>query len=445
MNPAKQAQRRVVRFLLSGERLEDRQLLSSGGKVSALQQDPTAYPAIHPNTPVMPFATPTKKASFIDPTVRIENGSSVVVSYQSYVAPFATLDALGGGAIKIGDGSDVLDSAQIVANPGHGYRSPVLLIGDQVSIGYGAKIQGPSTIGGYGASARPTQIGARAVIDDATIEPGAIISPLARVGPNVTVPSGYRVLPGMDVTTDAEASDPKLGMVVPVTSSDTSTLKKILTDSQGLAAGYTNLYQGSSATGVNIGGNPLVGGVYNGSLPGVEGASLSPGPSYISGTQKSGPQFPTPQQGLVGSTLFNFPARVVGPVEFQDQRANQVAQHLGRANSIRADEGQPISIASIGHTGQHVTINSPLGGTLTIGQDFHAGTGAVILGGPSVKANIGDGVTIGAGAVLDRTSLGSGSTVGKGAYLLTSTFPANTVIPAGAIYINNQFQGYVKT
>jgi tetrahydrodipicolinate N-succinyltransferase len=92
-----------------------------------------------------------------------------------------------------------------------------------------------------------------------------------------------------------------------------------------------------------------------------------------------------------------------------------------------------------------VTINSPLGGTLAIGKDFHAGAGAVILGGPSVNAKIGDNVTVGAGAVLDRTSLGSGSQVGKDAFLQTSTFPANTVIPDRAIYINNKFMGYVQS
>ena len=129
-----------------------------------------------------------------------------------------------------------------------------LLIGNNVSVGYGAKILGPSTIGSYASNAaadgdrRPG--GDRRRHD----RPGAIVSPLARVGPGVTVPSGYRVLPGKDVTTDAEASNPTLGMVVKVTSSDSSTLKQVLTDSQGLAAGYTNLYQGSSATGVNQGG-----------------------------------------------------------------------------------------------------------------------------------------------------------------------------------------------
>src|SRR5262249_36520259 len=141
--------------------------------------------------------------------------------------------------------------------------------------------------------------------------------------------------------------------------------------------------------------------------------------------------------------LYNFPARIIGQVIFE-MKAGRLVGHLGWANAIRADEGQPITIGSIVGTGSHVTINSPLGGTLTIGHNFRAGKRPVILGGPNVNAGIGDHVTIGAGAVLDRTSLGSGSTVGPGAYLLNSTFPANSVIPAKAIYINNKFQGYVQ-
>ena len=101
-------------------------------------------------------------------------------------------------------------------------------------------------------------------------------------------------------------------------------------------------------------------------------------------------------------------------------------------------------IGSIAHTGPHVTINSPLGGQLAIGQDFKAGAGAVILSGPNVNAKIGDDVKIGKGAVVSQASLGSNSSVGQGAYLMGSTFPANTVIPAKAIYINNKFEGYVQ-
>src|SRR5579863_6258833 len=106
MYRSRQRPRRSARFPLLGERLEGRQLLSAGGEmVSPLLLHPAAYPAIHPNTPVMPFATPSKKASFLDPTAQIKNGLSVVISYQSYIAPYVTLDARGGGAIKIGAGS----------------------------------------------------------------------------------------------------------------------------------------------------------------------------------------------------------------------------------------------------------------------------------------------------------------------------------------------------
>ena len=118
------------------------------------------------------------------------------------------------------------------------------------------------------------------------------------------------------MTTDAEASNPALGKVVKVTTSDTTSAKQILADGVALAAGYTNLYQGGSATGANIGANPAIGGVYNGYLPNVEGVSLSPGPSYVGNTKKEAPEFLTPHQGLVGAKLFNFPGRVIGQATF---------------------------------------------------------------------------------------------------------------------------------
>jgi carbonic anhydrase/acetyltransferase-like protein (isoleucine patch superfamily) len=147
--------------------------------------------------------------------------------------------------------------------------------------------------------------------------------------------------------------------------------------------------------------------------------------------------------GLVPIIQTAFPARLSGLVEIS-MRMWQASLHMGRANAIRADQGQPITIGSIAHTGPRVTINSPLGGQLKIGQNFRAGKAAVILGGPNVTAAIGDNVSIGDGAVVDRTSLGSGSTVGAGAYVSQSTFPSDTVIPAGAIYVNNKLEGYVQ-
>jgi carbonic anhydrase/acetyltransferase-like protein (isoleucine patch superfamily) len=312
---------------------------------------------------------------------------------------------------------------------------------------YSAQILEPSMIGAYGSSAKPTEIGPGALIDQANIEPGAIVSALARVGPGVTVPSGYRVLPGKNVTTNAEASDPALGMVVPVTSSDLTDIGSKLSANLSVAAGYSTLYQGQSATGVSPGVPTTVTGIYNGDLSTIEGAGSEPGSptattAYL--PAGAGPKFPSPHQGLVTGLLFKFPARVTGAVVF-NQRAQDVAHRLGRSNSIRADMGGPINIGSIGHTGNGVTINSPAGGELTIGQSFVAGNNATILGGSSTtKVVIGDNVTIGNGAVVEGTSLGSGSTVGDRAFVLDSTFPAGTQIPAGAIYENNTLVGFVE-
>jgi carbonic anhydrase/acetyltransferase-like protein (isoleucine patch superfamily) len=427
----------------SVERLDDRLLLSASTMISPLLKNPIGYLAVHPNTPVMPFATPAKKASFIDPTVTIKSGNSVVLGYQDFIGPYATLDGTD-GAIKIADGSDVLDNASIVANPGRRHQAPEVLIGGSVVVGFGASVIGPSTIGSDAAASKPVSIGANALIDGATIEPGAIVSALARVGPGVTVPSGIEVLPGANVTTDAEAKDPKLGMVVEVTSSSLAAIVKTLSENESLAAGYTTLYQGNSATGASPGADPNVSGIYNGDLAAILGANQQPGPSSASfEPAKSAPEFLSPHRGLVASVLSTFPARITGNVQI-DMQAWQAAFHLGRANAIRADQGQPIVIGSIAHTGPHVTINSPLGGQITIGKSFRAGTGVVILSGPSLNAKIGDNVKIGTGAVVTQTSLGSNSTVGNGALLMSSTFPANTVIPPKAIFINNKFEGYVQ-
>jgi carbonic anhydrase/acetyltransferase-like protein (isoleucine patch superfamily) len=443
MNRNQLARRRSVELPCAVEGLTARVLPSAGNMISLLLTNPVGYQAVAPNLPIMPFVTPSKKATFIDPTVTVRDGHTVVIGYQNFIGPYASLDGRG-GAIKIGNGSDVLDNATLTAKPGHARGAPEILIGNQVVIGFGATVIGPSSIGAYDSASKPTSIGANALVDGATIEPGAIVSPLARVGPGVIVPSGLKVLPGANVTTQADAANPKLGMVVPVTSSDVSTIKSTLSENESLATGYAQLYQGNSATGASPGANPTLGGINNGNLAAIRGANLQPGPSSASfEPAKSGPRFRSPHRGLVGVQLGNFPARLTGNVEI-NMMAWQAAHHLGRANAIRADQGQPIAIDSIARTGFHVTINSPLGGTLTIGSGLRTGSRVVLLSGPNVNAKLGDDVHIGSGAVVVQTSLGSHSQVGPGAYLANSTFPASTVIPPKAIYINNQFEGYVQ-
>ena len=142
MNREKRRNRPERGLACSIERLDERTLLSASSMISPLLGHPIGYLAIHPNMPVMPFATPAKKASFIDPTVSIKNGNSVVLGYQEFIGPYATLDGTN-GAIKIGNGSDLLDNATIVANAGRRHQASEVLVGDAVVIGFGAKIIGP--------------------------------------------------------------------------------------------------------------------------------------------------------------------------------------------------------------------------------------------------------------------------------------------------------------
>ena len=70
----------------------------------------------------------------------------------------------------------------------------------------------------------------------AGVEAGAVVGALARVGPGVTVPSGMYVLPGANVTTNAEASQPSLGKVEPVPAAIFSELNSTLSRNMALAA-----------------------------------------------------------------------------------------------------------------------------------------------------------------------------------------------------------------
>jgi carbonic anhydrase/acetyltransferase-like protein (isoleucine patch superfamily) len=464
-------QRRSWKFRPGAEAVEGRLLLSVGASSlpsgalgpGGFLHNPPGSQAVRPNTPVLPFGAPLTTATFVDPTAIINNGKHVVIGQKSYVGPFAWLDTTT-GFIKIGSGSAVLDNAHITANPSHAIRWPTsVFIGDQVSIGYGATVLGQSTIGAYGAAAKPTGIAANALIDNATIEPGAVVGVLARVGPGVTVPAGMYVLPGGNVTTDAEASDPALGKVEPLPASVLSDLTTNLTRDAQLAAGYTNLYQGNSATGVNPGVDPSVTpGIYNGNLATVLGTSQEPGPTSTSAAtgitfepSKTGPKFPGPYKAQVESLLSSFPGRIVGDARFT-VRANLVAQHLGPRTAIRADQGQPIKFAGPPITGRSVTINAPLGGSITsggvtkvvgamnIGQNFVAQNGAVILGGPAASYTIGDNVTVGSSAVVDRSTVGAGATIGARSVVLDSNVAAGQSIPPGTLLIHDKVVGQIQ-
>jgi len=378
-------------FRPTDERLESRLVMSGSsvpGEVRALLHSAGGLNPVRPNTPVLPFESPYATATFIDPSTNIINGKQIKVGQKDYIAPNVLLNAKK-GVITIGSTSTIQNDAQLIANPNNQVGLTGIYVGDNVVIGDGAIIEGPAAVGSKGGAA--TSIGADALIDGAIIQPGAFVGALARVGPGVTVPTGYRVLPGANVINNAEASTPSLGFVAKVTSTDNSSANatKQIADSIALASGYSTLYQGNSATGGVASAGPVPAAVsasgstiYFGALNSVLGVSSEPtstkGVTFEPTTGT--PVFLTSDGTLAAVALnrsYSYPARVIGNVSVTGQAAGQFASALGgvskigldhgltlttNGDTIRADEGQPITIGSISSLGKNVSIYSPLGG-----------------------------------------------------------------------------------
>lgn len=427
--------RRIRSFFPQAERCEGRLLLSGMKHSGVLVLPEGQFHPIRPNTPVLPFGAASNVTTFLDPTVGIVHGERITLGAKIFVAPFVALDGTD-GAIRIGRNSAILDNARLVPNPSRRAGSPEITIGERVVVNYGASILGASQIGGFGVANAPTSIGANAVIDGATVQPGAVVGAGARVV-GVTIPSGYRVLPNAVVTRQDQASNPAFGKVVRAAPADITEIDAQLSNNAALAVGYANLYQGQSATGpsgvITVIPTPVP--YFNGNLAAVRGASQEPGSPTVSfEPSRRGPRFRVPgKTRTFQGDLMNFPARITGGVIF-NQTAAQVQRRIGKHVAIRGDEGQPITIGSIAKLGPNVTIHAPRGGSLTIGQNFRADANAVILGGAGAK--IGDNVSVGQGAVVTNSSIGAGATIGAGAIVLNASVPAGAVIPVGSVYTN---------
>lgn len=481
-----------TRVLMSGATLRER---IADPAVLALVKAGPSFALGRPNTPVAPFASPLATASFVDPTARVRNGEHAYIGQRSFVAPYATLDA-GSGFIKVGSGSAVLDNATITATRPGGLPTTAVILGDNVLVAQSARVVGPAVIGAFGSTSRPAAIGPGALVDGGNVQAGAIVGALARVGPGVTILAGFEVLPGKNVATQAEATTPALGKVIAVPAADLATATSALARDSALARGYATLYQGDSSTGVSSGVPPSVTTIFNGNLATVTGVGRQPATAFEPGNQS-----PSFLQGTREVQVLdpNFRARATGQVVFRSTRP-AIAHHLGRGNSFRGDDGQPITVGSIASTGRGFSVTSPLGNTATgtpsvivggntgtgtstgtgtnnpgtsaepnpfptpttgggtgtisqiipaggqvvIGQRFTAGDDVVLLGGSGVGASVGDDVTIGSGAVVARSALGNGVVVGARSYVAGTFLPAGFVVAPGSVYVNGVRKGRVE-
>jgi carbonic anhydrase/acetyltransferase-like protein (isoleucine patch superfamily) len=387
-----------------------------------------------PNTPVAPYgatATPT----FIDPSVMIKNASEIAIGSSDYVAPWAMLDATN-GLMEIGSKTTIQDNAHLIANP-TGVKSVTgIILGDNVYIGAGATIIGPTIIGAPGGA--DTSIGPDATIDHATIFPGAEVGALAFVGPGVVIPAGFKVQPGATILSQTDVENPKL--VVKLTGTDTILANQIA-DNAMLANGYTQVYQGAIATGASALSTAAT--VFNGDLSTVEGSSKDPGPGTSSSplvtfeTASVGAKYTLKSGKVLELDNPFFPEREIGAVTFH-AIPSIVQKFLGNHTSIRADEDQPITVGNLTKLGRDVTIHASRGGKITLQAGLLTGDNDVLTADANGNLSIGTNVTVGNNVVLNGATIGNGVTIGDSSSIADSTIPAGATIAPGTIEIKNQ-------
>ena len=198
---------------------------------------------------------------------------------------------------------------------------------------------------------------------------------------------------------------PALGKVVKVTAADLTALTKLLSGNLSLAAGIQPALPGP----IDHRGSPGVDATRHGDQQrqpvgrrgGQPAARLADRDHRVSPAGNR-PQVPLAAPGAGAGQPDTFRARVTGATDFHS-RAADIAHSVGRANSIRADQGQPITIGSIGRTGNGVTINSPRRRPAHHRPELRRRQCRRPPGrDATTKAVIGDNVSIGNGAVVDR-------------------------------------------
>jgi carbonic anhydrase/acetyltransferase-like protein (isoleucine patch superfamily) len=368
------------------------------------------------NDSALSSATEPSGPTFIDPTAVLHGRDAITIGDSDYVGPFATLSASGGATISIGDVSNVQDNVVILAN---GPRAAVA-IGNHAILAHGATVIGPATIGAVGGA--PAFVSFNAIIDRASVQPGAMVGALAKVAPGIVIPAGYKVLPGMDIQTQAQAQDPSLGKVTKVTPADVKFMEAVIDVNETLAKGYVELQRVSPSAVHGIGLNPEA-------------------PSF-------NPDSHTPVIAGVLTVAPSFRDRIIGDVRMANNLV-QLKRVMGSDDSIRADEATPFVIGGIRHMGSRVTIHGLEFTSLAIGDGDSFGYHVTIHGGAlpgqvPPETTLGSNVRIGTWAVVFRSSIGSNCVIGPYAYIDSSQLRPGTIVPNGAIIIDNREVGRVQ-
>lgn len=378
-----------------------------------------------PNRPVCPVGGAPEAVSFLEPTSAVRGAENISLAEHVYVGPFARLLAGDAGGIAIGEASNVQDNVTVDASRG------AVRIGERVILAHGSTVKGPAQVGVEG-SAIPENADEPEVflsfgseVDGAILEINTGVSALARVGPGVRLRSGFLVLPGKNVTTQAEADDVALGKVRRVNPGDVAFNEAVIEVNEAFAREYTALYRADPAF--------------------VRGINYDPGETAFNRTRDLPILNGTPTQEP------GFSNRIIGLVRMKNTAA-ELRAVLGSRISLRADEGEPFAVGRIARMGDGVIFHALEESDLAIGDNVTYGRGVIVHGGgrvvvegqPETQTTIGDNVTLRDGAVVFRSTVGAGSTIGNRSAVVGSVIPPGTVIPDRVIFLNGEIFGPVE-
>ena len=402
------------------------------------------------NRPACPADAPAAEVSFLDATAEVTTPENVRLEPQVFIGPFAQLAASESAGISIGPESNVQDSVVVTAAASRDADEQAALqavglsadggvqTGERVILAHGSSVRGPARLGVEAEGAPQPEndsgvfvsFGAR--VDGAVIERDSGLSALSRVGPGVRLGSGLIVLPGKNVTTQAEADDPALGKVRPIVEADRAFKAGVVVVNVGLAREYSRLARedATAVRGINIdpGGNVFD---KESDAPSVESALCT------------GPSVREP----------DFRNRIIGDACFEDSLA-ELDEKMGESVSIRADEGGPFGLGTIDRMDDGVIFHALEGTDLRVGTNVTYGERAIVHGGgrPAVDPTtglaaptiVGDDVELGADAVVFRSLLRNGVSVGEKSAVVGSELAVDQEIPDRTIYANDEVFGEVE-
>lgn len=356
-----------------------------------------------------PAADPT----FADPTARIVNPAHVHLGELVYVAPFATLRATSSHDIHIDNESNVQDSVTVDATAGSVH------LGEMVILAHGATVKGEVEIGEGGvcpggATHCPSFVGFNAEVDGGIVEKDAMVIHLARVGPGVTIPSGCKVLPGRNVTSQSQVGVPPAcnpPITDRVTADDRAFMASVVEVNVCFAEKYTELAAAdpSNVRGIN----------YDPDCPFNPGNQLP----TLDGVQTRDPDFRN---------------RIIGDVRLHDDE-DTLDDVMGASISLRADEGAPFEVGTIASMGNRTTFHALEHTHLHLGNRGRYGVRSLVHGGPDPEdpTTTGRKFRLGREAVFFRSTAGNNVTVGCRSLVQESSLGNGTTIPNKKVVISN--------